>query len=124
MMIAFGIIALLLAAGGIYAVMSYSVSQRTHEIGVRMALGARPADVLKMIIAYTLKLAAIGIGIGLPLAFAMSRALASAMLGVFQTDAAMFIAFPLVLGATALIAGLVPARWATRVDPMIALRSE
>ena len=124
LMIAFGILALVLAAAGIYAVMAYSVSQRTHEIGVRMALGARPADVLTMIVKYTLKLAAIGIGIGLPISFAMSRALSGALVGVFQIDAWIFFAFPLVLGATALVAGYIPARWATRVDPMIALRSE
>jgi putative ABC transport system permease protein len=124
MMIAFGIISLVLAAAGIYAVMSYSVTQRTHEIGVRMALGARPIDVLSMIVTYTLKLASLGITIGLPIAFAVSRLLRSAMLGVFQADAWIFVAFPMVLGATALLAGYIPARWATRVDPMEALRSE
>lgn len=124
MMIAFGIISLTLAAAGIYAVMSYSVTQRTHEIGVRMALGARPIDVLKMIVTYTVKLALLGIAIGLPLAVAVSRLLRSTMMGVFQADTWIFVAFPIVLGATALFAGYVPARWATRVDPMIALRSE
>lgn len=124
MMIAFGVLSLLLAGAGIYAVMSYSVAQRTHEIGVRMALGARPSDVLRMIVVYTLKLTAIGVGIGLPLAFGVSRVLAGALLGVVRADTLVFVAFPIVLGAVALVAGYIPARWATRVDPMEALRCE
>jgi putative ABC transport system permease protein len=124
MMIAFGIISLLLAGAGIYAVMSYSVAQRTHEIGVRMALGARPADVLSMIIGQTARLVAIGVALGLPVAFAVSRVLSGTVMGVLHPNAASFVVFPIVLSAVALFAGLVPARWATRVDPMEALRCE
>jgi putative ABC transport system permease protein len=123
-MTAFGLLSLLLAGAGIYAVMSYSVAQRTHEIGVRMALGARTSDVMKMIVGYTLKLAGIGLALGLPLAFIMTRLLSGVMFGVIRGDALVFVAFPFVLGLVALIAGYVPARWATRVDPMIALRAE
>jgi putative ABC transport system permease protein len=124
MMTAFGLLSLLLAGAGIYAVMSYSVAQRTHEIGVRMALGARTSDVLRMIVGHTLRLAGIGLGLGLPLAFIMSRLLAGVMFGVIRGDAVVFVVFPLMLGAVALLAGYVPARWASRVDPMIALRAE
>ena len=123
-MIAFGILALLLAAAGIYAVMSYSVAQRTHEIGVRMALGARPSDVLGMVVRYTLKLTAIGIAIGLPLAFAVSRFLGGFLFGVVHAGTAVFTVFPAILAAVALLAGYIPARWATRVDPLEALRCE
>ncbi|MGH9521128.1 MAG: ABC transporter permease [Terriglobales bacterium] len=124
MMIAFGIISLLLAGAGIYAVMSYSVAQRTHEIGVRMALGARPSDVLSMIVGYTVRLVAIGIALGLPLAFAVSRLMSGTVMGVLRPNVASFVVFPAVLSAVALLAGLVPARWATKVDPMEALRCE
>lgn len=124
MMIAFGIISLLLAGAGIYAVMSYSVAQRTHEIGVRMALGARRTDVLSMIVGYTVRLVAIGIALGLPIAYAVSRVLSGTIMGVLHPDVASFVVFPIVLTVVALLAGYIPARWATRVDPMIALRAE
>ncbi len=89
-----------------------------------MALGARPPDVLRMIVAYALKLATIGVGIGLPMAFGISRVLAGALFGVLRADTLVFVAFPLVLGAVAILAGYIPARWATRIEPMEALRCE
>lgn len=124
MMIAFGILSLLLAGAGIYAVISYSVAQRTHEIGVRMALGARPADVMRMIVAYAAKLAGAGVLIGLPLSYGITKILSSTVLGLIHPDVIMFGAFVLVLGAVALLAGYVPARHATHVDPLEALRCE
>jgi putative ABC transport system permease protein len=124
MMIAFGMLSLLLAGAGIYAVMSYSVAQRTHEIGVRMALGARPGDVLAMVLGNTSRLLAIGIVIGLPLAFGASRVLSGTIMGVVQSDARLFVVIPILLAAVALLAGYLPARWATRVEPIEALRCE
>jgi putative ABC transport system permease protein len=124
MMIAFGVLALLLAAAGIYAVMSYSVAQRTHEIGVRMALGARPGDVLRMMVGYAGKLALAGLVIGFVLSIAFARALSGLMFGVMRMDAVIFSVFPAVLALVALLAGYIPARWATKVDPLIALRYE
>jgi predicted permease len=120
----FGLLALVLAAVGVYGVTSYAVSQRAHEIGVRMALGAQGTDVLRMIVAHGAVLAAVGVGVGLLGAFAVSRVMSSVLYGVSATDPVAFLGIPLLLGCVALLASYLPARRAVRVDPMIALRSE
>jgi len=124
MMLIFGFVALTLAAAGIFAVMAYSVGQRTHEIGVRMALGAQRGDVLNLVVSSALIMGIIGLAIGLTLAALMARALSSALFGVVQVDAPVFVGLTLVLMTVAAIAAYIPARWATRVDPIQALRCE
>ncbi len=119
-----GVIALVLSSAGIYGVMAYAVSERTHEIGVRMALGARPADVLRMVLARGVLLTVCGLAIGATLSVLLARAIAGLLFGVGATD---FVTFSLVVGglaAVALAACWIPAARATRVDPMIALRYE
>ncbi len=120
----FGLLGLALAAIGIYGVMSYAVASRTREIGVRMALGAQSRDVLKLVVRQGLVLTLIGAAIGLALAFAVTRWLASFLYGVSATDAVTFASIALLLVIVALIASYIPARRATKVDPLMALRHE
>jgi putative ABC transport system permease protein len=121
-MMIFGVTALILAAAGIFAVMSYSVTQRTHEIGVRMALGARRFSVLTLVVGKALKLAAIGLAIGVFVALLLSHALSSVMFGVIRIDAIIFVLLTFILAVVATLAAYIPARGATKVDPMQALR--
>ena len=120
----FGVVALALAAVGIYGVMAYSVSQRTRELGVRLALGARPLDLLSMLLAQGLRLAAAGLAIGFPVALGLSRAASGLLYGISATDPATLVAIPALLGGVALLASYIPARAALGADPMAALRHE
>jgi putative ABC transport system permease protein len=117
-------IALVLAIVGIYGVMSYSVTQRTHEIGIRMAIGARPVDVFKMILGNGMKLALIGVAIGLVGAFWLTRFMATMLFGVEPRDAMTFASIPVLLITVALLACYLPGRKATKVEPTISLRYE
>jgi putative ABC transport system permease protein len=123
-MIGFGILALILAAAGIFAVMAYSVLERTHEIGLRMALGARRADVLRLVMGNATKLAALGLGLGVAGALALTRLLTSLLLGVVRMDLLTFAGLTALLAAVAALAAYVPASWAAKVEPMEALRYE
>jgi putative ABC transport system permease protein len=120
----FAAIASILAAIGIYGVMAYSVNQRTHEIGIRLALGAQPGDILRLIIRQALILVSVGVLIGLGGAFALTRIMSSLLFGINSTDGLTFAITPLLLGGVAFMASFIPARRAAKVDPMTALRRE
>jgi predicted permease len=120
----FGLLGLALAALGIYGLVAYTVSQRTREIGVRVALGAAPADIRKLVVSQGLRLAAVGVTIGLVLSFGVTRALAAMLFGVSASDPLTYLVTAVVLAAVAMAASYFPARSATRTDPLVALRQD
>ncbi|MGH9713713.1 MAG: ABC transporter permease [Candidatus Acidiferrales bacterium] len=121
---AFGLLALVLAAVGIYGVTAYTTRQRTHEIGIRMALGANKEDILRLVLGHGLRLTLWGVGLGLVVSFGLTRFLSSLLLGVTSTDALTFSIVAALLCAVALFACFIPVRRAMRVDPLVALRYE
>ena len=120
----FGLVALSLAAVGIYGIMSYAVKRRTREIGIRMALGGAPRDVLLLVVGQGMKLAGLGLVLGIAAALATTRFMKELLFGIEPTDPLTFITIGLLLVAVALIASWLPARRAVRTDPTAALRSE
>ena len=122
MMAVLGVIALVLASVGVFGVMSYSVTERVHEIGVRMSFGAQTRDIVRMVLRGGMLLTIVGLAIGLPIAFVLARALSSVLFGVEAADPFSFLALPLLLAAVAALASYLPARRAARVEPLVALR--
>jgi putative ABC transport system permease protein len=120
----FAAVALILAATGVYSVMATAVARRTHEMGIRLALGAQPRAVLKLVVGQGMKLALVGVGVGLAAAFGLTRLMKGLLFGVGALDPLTFVAVALLLAGVALIACYIPARRAMRVDPLTALRSE
>jgi ABC-type antimicrobial peptide transport system permease subunit len=120
----FGLLSLLLASIGLYGIMAYAVSQRTRELGIRMALGARRSLVLLMVLRQGMTLVLLGIGLGLAVSLSGSRIVTSQLFGITATDPLTFVGAPILLLTVALVACCVPARRATKVDPLIALRQE
>ena len=124
LMVIFGAVSIALSALGIYGLLAHSVAQRTHEFGIRMALGAQGGDVLRLVIGQSWKLCAAGLLVGLPVAYVLVRVIESSLYGLIAFNAIIFGALAVTLTAVALLAGYLPARRATRVDPMLALRYE
>jgi putative ABC transport system permease protein len=120
----FGLLALALSAVGIYGVLSYAVTERTREMGIRLALGARPQDLLKLVVGQGMILTLFGLVIGVCAAFALTHLIEKLLFGISATDPLTFVVIPLLLASVALLACWIPARRATRVDPLATLRYE
>jgi putative ABC transport system permease protein len=120
----FAVVALVLAAVGIYGVISYAVSRRTHEIGVRVALGASPATVVRLVIAQGMRVVAVGVAIGVAGSLVASRLMTKLVYGVSVTDPLTYVGVAALLAAVALVASYIPAHRATRIDPLVAMRAD